>query len=152
MTGAAVPAGTSAETEQRRQEAEREMTRRRIAYALIGTLLVVVVGTLLYIVGLSLFGNLKMDALMAVMQTVGTTLLAPLVGLVGAVIGFYYGSGGAVQGAQTADQSTRNATAAATRLASEIRPDQTQPRTGESQQGPEQPSYPDTWPNEPVGR
>jgi hypothetical protein len=150
MTEPAVPAAKSA-VQRQEMEVEREITRRRIAYYLIGTLLVVVVSTLLYIVALSLFGNLTTDALMSINQTVGTTLLAPLVGLVGAVIGFYYGGGAAVQGAQTADQSTRTATDAAARL---ITTDQPQPRTGQPPQRsePEQSSYSQNWPQEPVGR
>ena len=46
-------------------------------------------------------------------QTIGTTLLAPLTGLIGAVVGFYYGGQTAVQGAQTATQASTQATQAA---------------------------------------
>jgi len=56
-----------------------------------------------------------------VMQGLGTTLLAPLVGLIGAVIGFYYGGQTAVQGVRQAgevatasQQQTQDATKAAT--------------------------------------
>lgn len=152
MTETAGAAAGTAEKARQETEIVRETTRRRIAFALIGTLLIVVVGTLLLVVGLSLFGDLTTDALMAVTQTVGTTLLVPLVGLVGAVIGFYYGGQAAVQGAQTADQTTRNATDAATRLASQITTDQTQQQTDLTQPRPVQPSYSQAWPREPVGQ
>ena len=76
-------------------------------------------------------------------QTIGTTLLAPLVGLIGAVVGFYYGGQTAVQGAQVATQAStqatqaaQNVTQAATDLASQVQqPGQQGPGR---QQGPEQ--------------
>jgi hypothetical protein len=105
------------ELENTEAEGVREKTRRRIAYALLGTLLVVMVGSLLYIVGLSLFGTLTTDTLIPIVQTVGATLLAPLVGLVGAVTGFYYGGQTAVQAATQGAQATRAATRAATEAA-----------------------------------
>jgi hypothetical protein len=100
-------------------ERTREKTRGRIAYALIGTLVVIVVGTFAYILFLSFrLSELSTENLMTIMQNVGTTLLAPLVGLIGAVIGFYYGGQTAVQAAnqatQAASQGAHTATQAAT--------------------------------------
>ena len=84
-------------------ERGRERTRGRIAYLLIGTLAAIVVATFLYIIWLSAgFGQLTTEDLINVMQGVATTLLAPLVGLIGAVIGFYFGGQTAVQAASQA--------------------------------------------------
>ncbi len=79
----------------------RERTRARIAYALIGTLVVAIASTFIYVVTLSA-GQLSPQEIINVTHGLGTTLLAPLVGLIGAVIGFYYGGQTAVQGAQQA--------------------------------------------------
>src|SRR5215204_890265 len=68
----------------------RERTRARIAYALISTLVVAIAATFLNVT-----------------HGLGTTLLAPLVGLIGAVIGFYYGGQTAVQGAQQATAASQ---------------------------------------------
>jgi flagellar basal body-associated protein FliL len=119
---------------QEQTERDREKTRRRIAYVLIGTLVIVVLASFVYIIWLSLRSNeLTQDALISVIQTIGTTLLAPLVGLIGAVVGFYYGGQTAVQGAQTATQASTQATQAAqsvaqaaTELASQMTPEQQQ--------------------------
>jgi uncharacterized membrane protein len=93
-------------------ERTRESTRGRIAYALIGTLVVIVVGTFAYILFLSFrLSELSTENLMTIMQNVGTTLLAPLVGLIGVVIGFYYGGQTVVQ---AASEGARTATEAAT--------------------------------------
>src|SRR5215218_7795693 len=87
-------------------ERGRERTRGRIAYLLIGTLAAIVVATFAYIIWLSVgFGELSTDDLITVMQGVGTTLLAPLVGLIGAVIGFYFGGQTAVQAASQATEA-----------------------------------------------
>ncbi len=128
-------------------ERAREQTRGRIAYILIGALVVIVLGTFLYVIWMSLrFGELTTDVLISVLQTIGTTLLAPLVGLIGAVIGFYFGGQTAVQGAQTATQAasqgaqqstqaaaqtTRAVTQAASEFASQTPTDQPQQRTTE---------------------
>jgi hypothetical protein len=80
----------------------RERTRARIAYGLIGALLVVVAATFVYVAVLSVARGLPQEDIINVTQGLGTTLLAPLVGLIGAVIGFYYGGQTAVQGAQQA--------------------------------------------------
>jgi uncharacterized protein HemX len=103
----------------------RERTRARIAYALIGALVVAIAATFLYVVTLSA-GNLSPEEIVNVTHGLGTTLLAPLVGLIGAVIGFYYGGQTAVQGAQQATvasqkhaDATQEATQAATQTAKE---------------------------------
>jgi len=76
-----------------------------IASALILTLIAVVVATFVYLWWLSRkFAGLTPDQLGTVIPMVATTLLTPIVGLVGAVMGFYYGGQTAVQAAsQTAD-------------------------------------------------
>jgi flagellar basal body-associated protein FliL len=124
--------GAQAQEQQQQPEREREQTRRRIAYVLIGTLVIVVLASFVYIIWLSLRADeLTLDALISVIQTIGTTLLAPLVGLIGAVVGFYYGGQTAVQGAQTATQAStqaseaaRSVAQAATELASQVTPGQ----------------------------
>src|SRR5215211_9307468 len=114
-------------------ERGRERTRGRIAYLLIGTLVAIVVATFSYIIWLSAdFGDLSTDDLITVMQGVGTTLLAPLVGLIGAVIGFYFGGQTAVQGAQqatVASQKHAEATQEATQAATHTAKDDTQAPT-----------------------
>jgi flagellar basal body-associated protein FliL len=142
---------TREQTAREQTEREREQTRRRIAYILIGALVVIVLGAFVYIIWMSLrFGELTTDVLISVLQTIGTTLLAPLIGLIGAVIGFYYGGQTAVQGAQTATQAasqgaqqttqaatqaaaqtTRAVTQAASELASQVPTDQPGQRTTE---------------------
>ena len=87
-------------------ERARERTRARIAYALIGTLVVAIASTFLYVVTLSA-GQLSPQEIINVTHGLGTTLLAPLVGLIGAVIGFYYGGQTAVQGAQQATAASQ---------------------------------------------
>ena len=95
-------------------ERQREATRRRIAYILIGTLVLVIVASFVYIIWATLrAGNLTIADLSSMVQTIGTTLLAPLTGLIGAVVGFYYGGQTAVQGAQTATQASTQAAQAA---------------------------------------
>jgi CHASE3 domain sensor protein len=101
---------------QQEQETERarEATRRRIAYILIATLVIVILASFVYIIwGSVKAGNLTIDDLSSMIQTIGTTLLAPLIGLIGAVVGFYYGGQTAVQGAQTATQASTQAAQAA---------------------------------------
>jgi type II secretory pathway component PulF len=79
--------------------------RGRLAIALVLTLIVVMGLTFWYLLTLSRnFGELTTDDLIALIPMVGTVLLTPLVGLIGAVMGFYYGGQTAVQAAsQTAD-------------------------------------------------
>jgi hypothetical protein len=108
--------GPQAQTPEETERA-REQTRGRIAYALIGTLVAVVVATIGYIAWLSGVGGLAIEDVNNVMQGLGTTLLAPIVGLIGAVIGFYYGRQTAVQGTQSATQA---ATVAARQAATDV--------------------------------
>jgi hypothetical protein len=96
-------------------ERTRERWRGWLATSLMGLLAVVVVGTFAYITWLSTrFTELSMDNLITVTQTVGTTLLAPLIGLIGAVTGFYFGGQTATQ---AASQTARTATQVATQTA-----------------------------------
>jgi predicted methyltransferase len=66
-----------------------------------------------YIAVLSISGVLGTEEVINVVHGLGTTLLAPIVGLIGAVIGFYYGG-------QTAVQGTEQARQAATETASHV--------------------------------
>jgi hypothetical protein len=110
-------------------ESAREKMRGRLAIALVLTLIVVMGLTFWYLLMLSRnFGELTTDDLIALIPMVGTVLLTPLVGLIGAVMGFYYGGQTAVQAAsQTADatnaasESTRAATQTGVRAAADIR-------------------------------
>jgi cytoskeletal protein RodZ len=77
-------------------EGTRERIRGKIAMSLIITLIVVVLATLVYLTWLS-FG----------LAEVGTTLLTPLVGLIGAVTGFYYGGQQALQAASEASEAAQ---------------------------------------------
>ena len=101
-------------------ERVREQTRGRIAFTLIFTLVGVVLTTLVYIAVLSIFGVLGTQEAINVVHGLGTTLLAPIVGLIGAVIGFYYGGQTAVQGTEQARQAaTETASHVATQAATE---------------------------------
>jgi hypothetical protein len=82
----------------------REKIRAILAFALVATLIIVVGATFWYLVLLSRnFSELKTDDLISLIPMVGTTLLTPLVGLIGAVTGFYYGG-------QTANTAANQAT------------------------------------------
>lgn len=76
-----------------RTERTRELMRGRIALVLTASLLILVVFTLLYVV----LTPLPPDELVRVIQGVGATVLTPIVGLIGAVTGFYYGGQAAAQ-------------------------------------------------------
>jgi len=91
-------------------EQYRERMRGRLAVRLVSALLVVVVGTFAYL----WISNLSPNELNTVVPMVGTTLLTPLVGLIGAVMGFYYGGQTAVQAASQTAEATRTAAEAAT--------------------------------------
>jgi hypothetical protein len=88
--------------------------RGRLAVRLVWALLAVVVGTFAYL----WFSNLSPTELNNVVPMVGTTLLTPLVGLIGAVMGFYYGGQTAVQAASQTAEVTRTAAQAATTVQS----------------------------------
>jgi uncharacterized protein YukE len=92
----------------------REKMRGRLAVRLVWALLAVVVGTFAYL----WFSNLSPTELNNVVPMVGTTLLTPLVGLIGAVMGFYYGGQTAVQAASQTAEATRTAAQAATTVQS----------------------------------
>jgi hypothetical protein len=62
---------------------QREHVRAGIAYALIGLLIVII----LFSFALLLFSSKSFDEIKGMLEL----LLAPVVGLVGAVTGFYYG-------------------------------------------------------------
>jgi hypothetical protein len=105
---------------------------------LIATLVIVILASFVYIIwGSVKAGNLTIDDLSSMIQTIGTTLLAPLIGLIGAVVGFYYGGQTAVQGAQTATQASSQATQAAQSVAQTATELGRQQGTGQ-QQGTEQ--------------
>src|SRR5215217_7543996 len=91
-------------------EGTRERIRGKIAMSLIITLIVVVLATLVYLTWLS-FGLAEVgtDDLNTVIPMVGTTLLTPLVGLIGAVTGFYYGGQTANTAANQAASRTSEA-------------------------------------------
>jgi hypothetical protein len=81
-------------------ERTREKMSGQLAIALVLTLVVVMGLTFWYLLMLSQnFGELTTDDLIALIPMVGTVLLTPLVGLIGAVMGFYYGGQTAVQAA-----------------------------------------------------
>jgi ABC-type Fe3+ transport system permease subunit len=92
--------------EEQATERVREKARGWIAAILIGALVVIVVGTFVYAIWMSArIAEMTTDDLISVLQSIGTTLLAPLIGVIGAVIGFYFGGQAAVQGAQSATQA-----------------------------------------------
>jgi hypothetical protein len=96
-------------------EKTRERMRGRLAIALVFALVALMALTFVYLLILSRgFGELTTDDLIALIPMVGTTLLTPLVGLIGAVMGFYYGG----QTAESAATQTAAATKAATETAS----------------------------------
>jgi hypothetical protein len=86
-------------------EDTREKMRGRLGVTLVWTLIAVVVGTYAYL----LISNLSPQDLNTVVPMVGATLLTPLVGLIGAVMGFYYGGQTAVQAASQTAEATKTA-------------------------------------------
>ena len=93
-------------------EQYREKMRGRLAIGLLWALIAVVVGTYAYI----WISELNPSGLNTVVPMVGTTLLTPLIVLIGAVMGFFYDGQTAVQAA------SQNAEAAQTaaRTASQV--------------------------------
>jgi hypothetical protein len=119
-------------------ERTRERMRGRIALALIFSLIFVVLATFGYLLLLSRnFGPLTTDDLNVLIPMVGTTLLMPLVGLIGAVTGFYFGGQTAVQAAtqatEAAQQGAETATQAVSRAANQQA--QTQAQTAQTVSG-----------------
>ncbi len=105
--------GLQPRTSEDTTERARERIRGRIALTLITTLIIVVGLTFWYLLMLSRkFGTLTTDDLIALIPMVGTTLLTPLVGLIGAVMGFYYGGQTAVQAATQTAEATKAASEA----------------------------------------
>jgi len=113
-------------------ERERETQRGRLAIVLVFILLAVVLVSVWYVLTAASAPGGQFPTIPAIIGS----LLAPLVGLVGAVTGFYYGAQSADQGSQTATQAAESATQAATQAARR----QTSPgQTSRGQPGPEQP-------------
>jgi hypothetical protein len=82
-------------------EKSRERWRGTVAVILLSTLVAVMGFTFYYLVMLSSnFGELTMDEVGSVIPMVGTTLLTPLVGLIGAATGFYFGGQASAQASQ----------------------------------------------------
>jgi hypothetical protein len=104
-------------------EKTREKMRGRLAVGLVFALVALMALTFLYLLILSRgFGTLTTDDLISLIPMVGTTLLTPLVGLIGAVMGFYYGGQTAVSAASQTAEATKQATqtaSAATKTASD---------------------------------
>ena len=65
------------------------------------------------------FGSLITDDLIALIPMVGTTLPTPLVGLIGAVMGFYNGGQTAVSAASQTAKATKQATQTASTTAAQ---------------------------------
>jgi len=92
-------------------EKTRERMRGRLAVGLVFALVALMALTFLYLLILSRgFGRLTTDDLISLIPMVGTTLLTPLVGLIGAVMGFYYGGQTAVSAASQTAEATKQAT------------------------------------------
>jgi hypothetical protein len=90
---------------QAEQEKDREKVRGRLAVWLVGLLSFVLVATYVYfmILALYFYNDLPREQatqeITTVIPMIGTTLLTPLVGLIGAVTGFYFGGLTATQAA-----------------------------------------------------
>jgi hypothetical protein len=101
-------------------ERTREKMRGRLAVGLVFALVALMGLTFVYLLILSRrFGSLTTDDLIALIPMVGTTLLTPLVGLIGAVMGFYYGGQTAVSAASQTAEATKQATQTASQTAAQ---------------------------------
>jgi hypothetical protein len=101
-------------------EKTREKMRGRLAVGLVFALVALMGLTFVYLLILSRgFGSLTTDDLIALIPMVGTTLLTPLVGLIGAVMGFYYGGQTAVSAASQTAEATKQATQTASDTAAQ---------------------------------
>jgi len=101
-------------------EKTREKMRGRLAVGLVFALVALMGLTFVYLLILSRgFGTLTTDDLIALIPMVGTTLLTPLVGLIGAVMGFYYGGQTAVSAASQTAEATKQATQTASNTAAQ---------------------------------
>jgi hypothetical protein len=93
--------------------------RGRLAIGLVFALVALMGLTFVYLLILSRrFGSLTTDDLIALIPMVGTTLLTPLVGLIGAVMGFYYGGQTTVSTASQTAEATKQASQTAAQAAS----------------------------------
>jgi hypothetical protein len=111
--------------------------RGRLAIALVLTLIVVMGLTFWYLLTLSRnFGELTTDDLIALIPMVGTVLLTPLVGLIGAVMGFYYGGQTAVQAASQTADATKAAAETTQRTAAAAVAQAQDGTSGRTQNGP----------------
>jgi hypothetical protein len=118
-------------------ERTREKMRGRLAIALVLTLIVVMGLTFWYLLTLSRnFGELTTDDLIALIPMVGTVLLTPLVGLIGAVMGFYYGGQTAVQAASQTADATKAAAETTQRTAAAAVAQAQDGTSGRTQNGP----------------
>jgi hypothetical protein len=109
----------SSRWEELETEATRERMRGRLAITLILALIALMALTFAYLLVLSRqFGDLTSDDLISLIPMVGSTLLTPLVGLIGAVMGFYFGGETAVSAASQTADATRSATQAFTSVQS----------------------------------
>jgi len=103
-------------------EKTRERMRGRLAIALILALITLMALTFVYLLMLSQrFGALSTDDLIALIPMVGTTLLSPLVGLIGAVMGFYFGGETVVSAVNQTAEASRSATREASQAAAAVR-------------------------------
>ena len=101
-------------------EKTREKMRGRLAVGLVFALVALMGLTFVYLLILSRgFEQLTTDDLIALIPMVGTTLLTPLVGLIGAVMGFYYGGQTAVSAASQTAEATKQATQTASNTAAQ---------------------------------
>jgi hypothetical protein len=99
-------------------EKTREKMRGRLAIGLVVALVALMGLTFVYLLILSRgFDRLTTDDLISLIPMVGTTLLTPLVGLIGAVMGFYYGGQTAVSAASQTAEATKQATQTASNTA-----------------------------------
>jgi hypothetical protein len=101
------------------KEKTRESMRGRLAIALVAALVALIALTFVYLLILSRgFGDLTTDDLVALIPMVGTILLTTLVGLIGAVMGFYYGGQTAVSAATQTAEATQAVSHTAVQAAS----------------------------------
>jgi hypothetical protein len=104
--------GAHSRASQAEQEKARERVRGWLALGLTGLLSFVLVATYAYLMILSLYfaEALSTQEVHTLIPMVGTTLLTPLVGLIGAVTGFYFGGLTAVQAASQGHAAAQEAT------------------------------------------
>lgn len=99
------PRSEGATAPTRSSDAARELMRGMIALVLLLALLFVLGSPFVIMAS---YSGMTMDDFLAVMQAVGSVFLTPLVGLIGAVTGFYYGGQAT---SQVASQTAANTAA-----------------------------------------